>query len=424
MSSIMPAADLTLGEPVWLFQGSHVEREPVSSAAKLLERLDQRDFTLMVLTYGLGMRVGEISRAVRLDPALVIWRLHDVFHRWVEERGEEGEASALERALRDLLHGDGKSTPPPPLNACASWRADDLVDLLDSEVLQRLHANIHLPTVVEKRTPGLGIGLAILIGLGSLAFLGYGVVRDISVMMRGHDFMREGNYSDARSEFRKEGTPEATKWIMVSLVADGRFDEALDMLAIPSNNDLLGAFAPSQKPIAGGLEYALDSRAILPRGLINTPRPELIVATGTPAEIVLSPQEGRDRAQRRFVLEDTRDQGGIVTVPFPEDWPSLRPGRYVWRVDDGEPTSAAFDLADPKIAAQVRQRNWRFLTRQVPPQAQYFLAGHHFLNAGLTMQAGRQFGKLANYFPSKRYPHEQVDSIATALGVDPIVFLR
>jgi len=420
----MQAADLTLGEPVWLFQGSHLEREPVSSAANLLERLDQRDFTLMVLSYGLGMRVGEISRAAHLDPALVIWRLNDVFRRWKEEHGETGETSALERALRDLLHGSSKSPPPPPLSGCVSWRANDLVDLLDSNVLQRLHATLNPPAVVEKRAPGLGIGLAILIGMGSLAFLGYGVVRDINMMMRGYDLMRTGNYANARSEFKKEGTPEANKQVVVTLLAEGLLGEALEMLSTPSTSDLFGAFAPSDKAITEGLEFDIDSRAVLPRGLISNPRPGLTVRTGTPAEIVIWPQQGQDRRKLRFVLEDTRDRGPYVTVPFPKDWPTLQPGRYVWSVDDGDPTRAAFDVADRQIAADVRQRNWRFLTRQVPLKAQNFLRGHHFLNAGLSMQAGQQFGKLANYFPADSYPRSQIALIAEALGVDPAVFLR
>lgn len=420
----MEAADLTLGEPVWLFQGSHLEREPVSSAAKLLERLDQRDFTLMVLSYGLGMRVSEISRAAHLDPALVIWRLNDVFRRWKEEHGQDGETSALERALRDLLHGRGNSPPPPPLNGCVSWRATDLVNLLDGDVLRRLHATLNPPAVAEKRAPGLGIGLAILIGLGSLAFLGYGVMRDINLMMRGYDLMRTGNYAKARSQFKQEGTPEANKQVLVTLLAEGLHGEALEMLSNPSISDQFGAFAPADKAITEGLEFDIDSRAVLPRGLISNPRPELTVRTGTPAEIVIWPQQGKDRRKLRFVLEDTRDRGSYATIPYPEDWPSLQPGRYVWSVDDGNPTRAAFDVADRKIASDVRQRNWKFLTRQVPLKAQNFLRGHHFLNAGLAMQAGMQFGKLATYFPDESYPHSQIALIGEALGVDPVVFLR
>jgi len=429
MSSTMTAVDLPLEEPVWLFHGPHDEGESAATVAVLLERLDQRDFTLVVLTYGLGMRVGAISRAMGLDPAVVIWRLNDVFIRFNEERNDKRSPASLERALRDLLRGQGGDAPPPP-NDCVSWRANDLVTLFDPEVQQRLAATINEPAQTKKRAPGLGIGLAFLIGLGSLAFLGYGVIRDINVMMRGHSLMRTGHFTEARSEFKKEGTPEATKWIVVSLLAEGEFEEAFSMLSDPGNNALFGAFAPTHKPIADDVDHAMDSRAVLPRGLIINSRPELTVRAGPPAEIVLEPvailpHDDEPLPNLRWVLPDSRDQeGDYVTVPYPKDWPSLKPGRYVWLVDDGEPTKAAFDLAGQDVANGVRDRNWTFLTRQVPLKAQNFLRGHHFLNGGLAMQAGRQFGKLANYFPAEAYPRQQVWRIAEALAVDPAVFLR
>lgn len=429
MSSTMTAVDLPLEEPVWLFHGPHDEGESAATVAVLLERLDQRDFTLVVLTYGMGMRVGAISRVMGLDPAVVIWRLNDVFIRFNEERDDKRSPAGLERALRDLLRGKGGDAPPP-LNDCSSWRANELVALFDPEVQQRLAATVNEPAQTKKRAPGLGIGLAFLIGLGSLAFLGYGVIRDINVMMRGHSLMRAGDFTEARSEFKKEGTPEATKWIVVSLLAEGHFEEAFGMLSDPDNNSLFGAFAPTHKPIADDVGHDRDSRAVLPRGLTINPRPEFTVRAGPPAEIKLEPvailpHDDEPMPVLRWVLPDSRDQDGeYVTVPYPKAWPSLKPGRYVWQVDDGEPTKAAFDLAVQDIANGVRDRNWTFLTRQVPLKAQNFLRGHHFLNGGLALQAGRQFGKLANYFPAEAYPRQQVWRIAEALAVDPAVFLR
>ena len=429
MSSAMTAVDLPLEEPVWLFHGPHDEGETAATVASLLERLDQRDFTLVVLTYGVGMRVGSISRAMGIDPAVAIWRLNDVFIRFNEEREDERRPASLERALRDLLRGESDGAPPP-LKGCASWQANELVALFDPEVQQRLAATINEPARAEKRAPGLGIGLAFLIGLGSLVFLGYGVIRDINVMMRGHTLMRTGHFADARSEFKKEGTPEATKWIVVSLLAEGDFEEAFGMLSNPDHNALFGAFAPTHKPIVDDVGLELDSRAVLPRGLIINSRPELTVRAGPPAEIVLEPiailpHDDEPLPILRWVLPDSRDaEGDYVTISYPKDWPSLKPGRYVWRVDDGEPTKAAFDLAMQDIANGVRDRNWTFLTRQVPLKAQNFLRGHHFLNAGLAMQAGRQFGKLASYFPAEAYPRQQIWRIAKALAVDPAVFLR
>jgi len=425
----MTAVDLPLEEPVWLFQGPHDEGESAATVAALLEQLDQRDFTLVVLTYGMGMRVGAISRALNLDPAVVIWRLNDVFIRFNEERDDKRSPASLERALRDLLRGKSDGAPPP-LKGCTSWRANEMVALFDPEVQQRLAATANEPARAEKRAAGLGIGLAFLIGLGSLAFLGYGVLRDINVMMRGHSLMRMGHFAEARSEFKKEGTPEATKWIVVSLLAEGDFEEAFGMLSDPDSNALFGAFAPTHKPIADDVGHDIQSRAVLPRGLIINPRPELMVRAGPPAEIVLEPiailpHDDEPLSVLRWVLPDSRDHDGdFVTIPYPKAWPSLLPGRYVWRVDDGEPTKAAFDLAVQDIANEVRDRNWTFLTRQVPLRAQNFLRGHHFLNAGLAMQAGRQFGKLTNFFPAEAYPRQQIWRIAEALAVDPAVFLR
>ncbi|MFT7464103.1 MAG: hypothetical protein ACI9EF_002452 [Pseudohongiellaceae bacterium] len=429
MSTTMTAVDLPLEEPIWLFHGPHDKGAPAATVAGLLERLDQRDFTLMVLTYGLGMRVGAISRATKLDPAIVVWRLNDVFIRFNEERDEKRSPAPLERALRDLLRDESNDAPAPP-KGCASWQASELVSLFDKEVQQRLEATIKEPDRVEKRQAGLGIGLAFLIGLGSLTFLGYGVIREINVMMRGHTLMRTGNFEDARSEFKKESTLESTKWIIVSLLAEGRYEEALGMLTEPNYTALFGAFEPTHQPVSEDVDHNIASRAVLPRGLMINPRPEFIVRAGPPAEIELEPvalleSNSEPLPTLRWVLPDSRDHDGqYVTVPFPKSWPSLQPGRYVWRVDDGAPTGAAFDLVDQTIADGVRDRNWTFLTRQVPIRAQNFLRGHHFLNAGLAMQAGRQFGKLANEFPTENYPRQQIWRIAETLGVDPAVFLR
>lgn len=409
-----------VGEPGWLFARSRSEPCTGDEAAAFLGELEDEDLEIMALAYGLGLRVGSLCQATGLDPAIVVWRLHRAFSRWREgsASGTPRDCGALERGLSDLLSG-GSSTSRPPLEGRDGWGAAALLVGLPDDVQSRLADNPSLQAPAQPPAPGVGIGLAVIVLAVALGFLGFGIVRDVDPMRRGEALMRQYEYTLARDAFVKVGTVESRTRIVLCQLAEGRFEEAIADLEDDDVRQWFRQFAPSGDPVPIQ-DAPEDSRALLPRGLLTVMRPEFVVRSGPPGDLVLTVQQ----RERRIELPDTRGGSESFVVPYPEDWPSLPAGRIVWHVEDGDDNAAAFDVADLATIQRIRDRNWRVLTRDVPQRAQLFLRGHHFLAEGLLVQAGGQFARLAEVFPAEPYPRQQVWAVAEALGVDPTALLR
>ena len=416
---IQPARETLAGEPAWTFpapRGGHCSGD---EAAGLLRSLEDEDLDLMVLAYGLGLRVGPLSQALRIDPALVVWRLHRAFSRWSRVGGGGQEPGCMERAVADLLRGRATVTLPPPAGR-AGWSVDELLEGLDESVQARLTARLADPEGEINQAGGVGIGLAVVVLGVALGFLAFGIVRDVDPMRRGNALMQQYEYRLAREAFLKVGTVQARTRVVLCLLAEGRFQQALTELADPEVRALFKQFAPTT-PVPIDLDLPAQSRALLPRGLTITPRPPFVLRSGPAGQLVLS-VGGREL---RLELPDTRGEGaGTFVVEYPESWPTLATGRVMWRVEDGDDNPGVFDVGDRELARRVRERNWRVLTREVPQRAQLFLRAHHFMSEGLLMQAGWQFARLAETFPAEPYPRQQVWAVAAALGIDPTALLR
>lgn len=422
----LTAAEFPQHEPTWIHPGPADRRVPVDVAAAFLRELDLRDTEIVVLSYGLGLSVGPVARVLKVDPALVTWRLHDVLARWQEAATDEArDPGSLERTLTELLR-DGYEDTPEPLEGAAGWHAGEILARCDEQLLANLEQALRPARPDQIQTAGVGVGLLVLVALVMLGFLAFGVVRDRNPLTRGNDLMRRARFEAAIQAFNKVATTEARTRVVVCLLALGRFEDALAKLGDEDTRAWFGSFAPSSSPLHQESDAQLDSRAQLPRGLITMERPPFVVRAGPAATLTLTPLDGQGGGPLTLpVPARAEGDGDLVQVPFPRDWPTLQAGRYVWEVADADGrTLAAFDMAPRQIVLDVRDRNLRVLGREVPLLSQNFLRGHHFVNAGLYMQAGLQFGRLATQFPDQPYPREQVWAVAEALRVDPAAFLR
>ncbi|RKY17080.1 MAG: hypothetical protein DRQ55_16625, partial [Planctomycetota bacterium] len=387
---------------------------------------EPEDQQILLLSYGLGLRVGAVSQAVDIDPALVVWRLHRAFARRGHEQRDRPADADLERGLGDLLAGRS-STEHPPLPDSESWSLAALLAALPTAVQQRLVETQSSSPRETLPPPGVGVGLAAIVLTVVLGFLGFGVVRDIDPARRGDALMEQYEYTRARASYRKSGTIESHVRIVLCLLAEGHFDQALEELGDDEVRAWFKRFAPADvsgtQPVpqpSTVLATPDDSRALLPRGLITNRRPAFVLRAGPPGQLVLK----LDKRELRMALPDTRGGTDSFVVDYPDDWPSLWPGRVAWRVDDGDDNVAVFDIADEVIVKRVRDRTWRVLTRDIPQRAQLFLRAHHFVSEGMLVQAGVQFARLSETFPAEPYPWQQLQAVAQALGVDPSVLLR
>lgn len=404
-------------EPHWLYADGRTDLAEPDAAATFLQELPAEDRALVLLSYGMGLRVGPVSQALQIDPALVVWRLQLVFARWTR-RHPAGQPSTLERAVVGLLRGTLRSSLPAPAG-CSGWTADALVHELNETTQTRLAERLAPEPAERAPTGGVGMGVGVLVLAVALGFLGFGIVRDVDPMWRGESLMQQYEYTLAREAFLKVGTVAADTRIVLCLLAEGSFSAALSRLEDPEVRSWFRKFAPGPPPRPLE-EVDPTSRALLPRGLTTNVKPTFVVRSGPPS--LLEVQVGG----RRITLElpDTRGGPESFVVPWPTDWPALTPGRVIWRVNDGNENVAMFDVADREFEQRVRDRNWRVLTRDVPQRAQLFLRAHHFLNEGLLVQAGWQFARLAEAFPAEPYPRQQIWTLAQALGVDPTALLR
>jgi len=410
--------EYTAGDPGWLFPRPGIEPCAPEAAATFLRGLDDEDLRLLVLNYGLGMRVGGISQVMRVDPALVVWRMHRSFHRWRHEESGEVDAAALEHGVAQLLRNGSDAIEPPA--GATDWSVSSLLHDLDRDVRERLQVRLEQGSLDQPQGSGVGVGLAVVVLAVAIGFLAFGVVRDIDPMARGDSLMRQYEYTRARQAFLKAGTADARKKIVLCLLAEGRFAEASAALESDELRAGFKRFAPGTAP---GRIRDIDpgGRALLPRGAVIMRRPEFVIRAGPPATLEVT-------AAKRVLslpLPDTRGEGSeFVSVPYPDDWPALPATRIRWSVVDGDQNTAWFDVLGQQDATQIRDRNVRVLTREIPERAQQYLRAHGFMNEGLYMQAGREFSDLMRHFPESQYLAEQIGRLGAVMGIDPGALLR
>src|SRR5262245_20395667 len=85
-------------EPCWFYPSSRASPAPGPEAEAFLQRLDEEDRRIIVLVHGLSLDLGSVSRALRLDPSIVSWRV-----RHALQHGSNGsDPAAIERGLAAL----------------------------------------------------------------------------------------------------------------------------------------------------------------------------------------------------------------------------------------------------------------------------------------------------------------------------------
>ena len=414
-------AELEYDEPSWLHPVEEVEPADASATAAFLNGLDREDFGLFVLAYGMGMRLGEVSQALRLDPALVVWRLRRALHRAPDVKGERGMA-ALELGTSELLrHPELADDAPPPTHGEA-WSLPDLVKGLDDEVRARLEARLAPPGDVSRA--GVGVGVVVLVLLVAAGFMVFGAIRDVNPLWRGKDLMADGKFAQAIESLEQYWDPVlAQEQIGLCHLALGEYDAALEAFAYPGVAERLGSFAPVTERLPS-LDFE-PGRALLPRGLIRNSEPTFVFRAGPPGRLGISVGWGEQTVGRMTKIEDSREGPPIVKMAYPEEWPTLVPDQVVvWAIEDPNISQAEFQCMDREERLAVRSDCLRFLDRSIPAQAHWFFRGHYFMRKKLFTQAGDQFAMLTDIFPRAEYPREMVKDVSRILGVDPQAFLR
>lgn len=416
--------DLPIEEPSWMYDSRGVERSPLYEAAELLSSLDGEDLDVFVLSYGFGMRLGVVAQTLRLDPAIVFWRIDRALTRWVAEHDTSSSPASLEVGVTDLLRGAGEDLDdlPPPPSGRASWSARELVDELDESVQARLASRLEQTSDADVGVSGIGVGSLLLIALVAVGFAAFGIIRDIYPYERGRNLMSEGRFVEARSAFTEAGdTPEVRRMVFLCWLAEGDFERALAMLASGAEIPL-GSYMPYDPPLPVA-EPELGSLSLLPRGPISKPRPTFLVGPGPMDELVVQAMvDGHPR--RQMVQIPARD--APTEVPYPDAWFSLPEGPTTWHLaSEADARPAQLDLLPPEVRKGVRKKLKDIgQSREVPQQAKPFLIGHYLLNRRLYMDAGREFATLAETFPEAAYPRDQARRLAEALGVDTQHLLR
>jgi len=418
-------ASLEPDEPSWLHAVEHVEPVPARTAAEFLNGLEREDFGLFVLAYGMGMRLGEISQALRLDPALVVWRLRRALQRRPEARSDSS-LGALELGVSRLLRepdAGAAAGVPKPTHGQGSWSLPALIATLDDEVQARLQARLASP-VSEPTRAGVGVGVVVLVLLFAAGFMVFGAIRDVNPLWRGKSLMQEGQFAAAREALASYWDPVlADEQIALCHLALGEFDAALALIARPEVRERFGPFAPLEEEPTP-LDTEPGSRALLPRGLIRTSRPTFVYKAGPAGKLAISVGWGDQTLGRMIDIPDTRNGPPVVRMAYPEAWPTLPPEMVVWAVTDPEMSQADFTCMDQEERLEVKSDCMRFLDRSVPAQAHWFFRGHYYMRKQLYTQAGEQFAMLARIFKNEDYPRRMVEQVSRVLGVDPSAFLR
>ncbi len=437
MSALGSHASATgFDEPSWLNSIDNVEACTPVQAAEFLNGVEQEDFGLFVLAHGAGMRLGEVAQTLKLDPALVVWRMRRALHRAKEEQPELSQAG-LELAITDLLRkpSEGYEVPPPSQGAntgANTWALESLVDNLDEGVQQRLKARLEEPP--DHTRSGIGVGVVALVLLAAAGFMVFGAIRDVNPLWRGKDLMQAGRFSEAQTAFAKYwDVVSAKEQIALCELALGDFDGALEAMAHPGVSEKFGGFAPSMEDIEP-LDFDDESRALLPRGIVRNNRPTFVYRAGPAGRLHLRMGWNEEQVDHLIEIPDSRGGTGIVTMPYPRAWPSLPEDPVVWSLvpwvpgPEGTRTTGPVSQADFQVLGKERTQEFksdarRFLTRSVPAKAHPFFLGNYLMRKGLYADAGGQFALLARSFPGAEYPRAMIRKIAAVLGVDPTAFL-
>jgi hypothetical protein len=406
-------ARLPRTEPRGIFPGRPEEAAPDVVAAAFLARLDSADRAILVLVLGLGLDLGTVASALRLDPSIVSWRLRRSLLNGVPGQ----DAGVLERGVMHMLRERRPEELLAELPEGARERLAARVDSDDGHVTDR------------ERRPGLGIGSLVLILVSAAGFMVYGAIRDVNPLWRGMSQIRLGDYPRARDAFLELGPlPQARAWTAITWLADGEFERALDVLAEPGAANYLGEFRPMDVPLQ---QTGADRRsaALLPRGLIADGRPDFVYLPGAATTLVLEVEPGgKDMRQKRYALPAAPPDTEVARLEYPAEWPELVEGLVLWDVQGAEPGAdvepTGFTVLEKGARRELQQRAAARLTHEIPLAAREFLRAHFDLRQGLYMQAGQRFARLAREFPAEDYPRRMLAEVAAALGVAPDVFLR
>jgi hypothetical protein len=281
----------------------------------------------------------------------------------------------------------------------------------------------------HERRPGLGIGSLVLILLAAGAFMVYGAYHDIDPFWRGKRDLRLGDFASARAAFAELGAlPDARMWTAIAWLAEGRYDEAFGIVHDPAVRKALAQFRPMDEPIEP-VEADPESGALLPRGPTTITRPTFVYEAGPGGALTLvwSSLDDPDAVQRtlRFPVTDTLvGPDGTARLEYPSDRSALEAGLYQWWVPGSEGRPATFMLLDKERRREIQNRSMYVQRQEIPAAARTFLRAHYYLRNRLYMQAGEHFADLALEFTRERYPRRMLSEVASALGVDPSVFLR
>jgi len=425
---------LEFNEPSWLNSTENVLPASPRAAADFLNNLDAEEFGLFVLAHGFGMRIGEVSKSLKIDPALVIWRMRRALARAQKEHPHIGSGS-LELAITNLIRDPNISDDvPPPQYGATAWTASQLVKSLDLAVQNRLSARLQResPDITHS---GIGIGVVVLVLALIAGFIIFGVIRDVNPLWRGQNLMREGHFAEARQAFTKHWDEVAAQeQIALCYLAVGEFNAALECMNYPGVKEQLGAFAPFEENVPP-LNFETTGRALLPRGLTLNSRPTFVHRAGPSGRLHIRLGWRREQVDRILELPDTQYGPAFARTAYPRDWPPLPPGPVVWATvpwitePDGTQRAGNLSQADFQYLGQeslmkYRSNTKRFLDRSVPAKTHDFFRGHYLMREGLFTDAGTQFSRLSRLFPESGYPVEMVDKIAVILGVEPGAFLR
>ena len=425
---------LEFNEPSWLNSLENVRPASPKEAADFLNNLDAEEVGLFVLAHGLGMRIGEISQSLKIDPALVIWRMRKALARAQKERPLVA-AAALELAITNLIRDpSGSPDVPPPKHGAANWSAQELVKNLDLAIQNRLTARLQR-TAPEFMNAGIGIGVVVLVLALIAGFIIFGVIRDVNPLWRGQNLMREGKFAEARQAFADHWDGVAAQeQIALCYLAVGNFDAALEAMSDPGVRERLGAFAPFEEDVPP-LNFETTGRALLPRGLTLNTRPTFVHRAGPPGRLHIQLGWRQEQLDRILELPDTRSGPAFARTAYPRDWPPLPAGPVIWATvpwvtePDGTQHAGSLSQADflclgEESLMKYRSSTRRFLDRSVPAKARDFFRGHYLMREGLFTDAGAQFARLSRLFPKSGYPLEMIEKIAAILGVEPGAFLR
>jgi len=419
--------DLPREEPSWLYP--RADEQPLShaAAAEFLTALEEEDFSIFVLAYGLGMRFGGVAQTLGLDPALVVWRLRRALERWRREADDSHSPRALEAGLTALLRAEHTDAPAPP-RELPSWKADDLVAQLTSNARARLSEQLAKPQPAGPVRPGVGIGLAVVILVAAVGLVIYGAERDKPPLLEGRRLLELGRYTEARAEFMRLGNSvEGRKWRALSYVAEGEFEHAFGFFSEVDVLASLGQFAPHERPIAP-LPDPGTGNALLPRGTIRSDQPQFVFNGPISSEIRLRSIDGAPRSFRSTLDQAEALEADVVRyrVSYPRDqgWEKLGPGQYEWSLVGDPGSRARFEVISPARRSSISSHFTTHIPDQISSPTKRFLLAQFFLNQGLLMDAAIELGHLTRAFPSATYPARRLADVCAALGVDPSAFAR